>query len=144
MSVGGGDGTGAGGGWPGLLLGALLLLGGCAPGGEGPEEEARHAERPPPAGTAEAEEPTYQFFVRVEPEADPAAVAADHGLRPDTAPDAPDRAFRASFTKAVASRLREDPRVRSVSVRVEEEGWRPPEGRTVPGDSSPDSSAAGR
>lgn len=128
----------------GLFLTVLVLLGGCGSDREGPPRESQEVERPPATETVRAEPATYEFFVRVRPEADPEAVATEYGLQPDTASDSPVHAFRASFTKELASRLREDPRVRSVSVRAEEEGWRPPEGRTVPDDSPPDTSAAGR
>lgn len=102
------------------VLGTLLLgvsVSGCGPGAR-PEKEP---------GTAAS-----AYFVRVTADADPEAVARSHGITPDTVLVDGVRAFRGRFDRDAARRLEDDPRVESVSVRIEGEDWRPREPVTVP------------
>lgn len=125
-----------------LVCAALLAVAGCGPPEPGRETRAGDDARASAPGTARSEAATYRSFVRLAPGVDPAAVAERHGIRPDSVLSGRVRGFLASLTRAEAERLRRDSAVRSVSFRVEDEEWRPGEGRTVPRDPPPDTGGA--
>lgn len=126
-------------GWRGSfvpLLGAVLLAAGVSLAGctsaPPPDEE----ERPSASDSA-----TSAYYVRLAPDVDPRAVASEHRLTPDTViVTERARAFQGTFTGAEAERLRQDERVRSVSIRVEGEGWTPRDPMGLPEDTSNDGS----
>lgn len=112
------------------LIGAVLLVAACtsAP----PPEEGESVS---PSDSA-----TSAYFVRLAPNADPRAVAADYDVVPDSViVTERTRAFRGTLTSAQAERLRQDERVRSVSIRIEGAGWRPRDPVPLPDSSSDDS-----
>lgn len=114
--------------WAALISAAVAVACGSGP----PSEKGADASLSTADTAADSAEGRYAVVVRIAPGLQPRTVAREHGLTPDSVFGGRSPGFTDSLAQTEIDRLREDGRVRSVSIRVEPGDWAPDPGTTVP------------